>query len=41
MTDKPSNKAGTGQAMWGGRFSASPNALMQAINASIGFDKRL
>jgi len=41
MTDKPSNKAGTGQAMWGGRFSASPNALMQAINVSIGFDKRL
>ena len=27
--------------MWGGRFSASPNALMQAINVSIGFDKRL
>ncbi|MFZ4607709.1 MAG: argininosuccinate lyase, partial [Caulobacter sp.] len=25
----------------GGRFSASPNALMQAINVSIGFDKRL
>ncbi|MCF8505684.1 MAG: argininosuccinate lyase [Caulobacter sp.] len=41
MTDKPSNKAGAGQAMWGGRFSASPNALMQAINVSISFDKRL
>jgi argininosuccinate lyase len=41
MTDKSSNKAGAGQAMWGGRFSASPNALMQAINVSIGFDKRL
>jgi argininosuccinate lyase len=27
--------------MWGGRFSASPNALMQAINVSISFDKRL
>jgi argininosuccinate lyase len=27
--------------MWGGRFSASPSALMEAINASIGFDKRL
>jgi len=27
--------------MWGGRFSASPNALMQAINVSIGFDRRL
>jgi len=28
-------------AMWGGRFSSSPSALMEAINASIGFDRRL
>ena len=28
-------------AMWGGRFSAGPDAIMEAINASIGFDKRL
>ncbi len=28
-------------AMWGGRFAAGPDALMEAINASIGFDKRL
>ncbi len=27
--------------MWGGRFSAQPGALMQAINVSIDFDKRL
>jgi argininosuccinate lyase len=27
--------------MWGGRFSAGPDAIMQAINASIDFDKRL
>ncbi len=27
--------------MWGGRFSAKPADLMQAINVSIGFDKRL
>ncbi len=27
--------------MWGGRFSAGPDAIMEAINASIGFDKRL
>jgi argininosuccinate lyase len=27
--------------MWGGRFSASPSALMEAMNASIGFDQRL
>jgi len=27
--------------MWGGRFAAGPAAVMQDINASIGFDKRL
>ncbi|MDR3506837.1 MAG: argininosuccinate lyase [Caulobacteraceae bacterium] len=27
--------------MWGGRFSVKPAELMQAINVSIGFDKRL
>jgi argininosuccinate lyase len=26
---------------WGGRFSEGPAAIMQAINASIGFDHRL
>ncbi|MFY8139275.1 MAG: lyase family protein, partial [Caulobacter sp.] len=44
MTDNPSNTSkpsGEGQAMWGGRFSARPSDLMQAINVSIGFDKRL
>ncbi|HEX5380469.1 MAG TPA: argininosuccinate lyase, partial [Phenylobacterium sp.] len=30
-----------GQAMWGGRFTAKPAELMQAINVSIGFDRRL
>ncbi|MGJ8562234.1 MAG: argininosuccinate lyase [Alphaproteobacteria bacterium] len=30
-----------GQKMWGGRFSAEPGELMQAINVSIDFDKRL
>ena len=27
--------------MWGGRFQAGPDAIMEAINASIGFDQRL
>lgn len=27
--------------MWGGRFTAGVDAIMEAINASIGFDKRL
>jgi argininosuccinate lyase len=29
------------QQMWGGRFAGGPSELMQRINASIGFDKRL
>src|SRR6478752_2863060 len=35
-TSKPSSNT-----MWGGRFSSTPSALMEAINASIGFDQRL
>ncbi|WP_422075121.1 argininosuccinate lyase [Tranquillimonas rosea] len=35
MTDHSSN------AMWGGRFAEGPDAIMEAINASIGFDQRL
>ncbi|MCB1481379.1 MAG: argininosuccinate lyase [Rhodobiaceae bacterium] len=27
--------------MWGGRFSSGPDAVMEAINASIDFDRRL
>jgi len=45
MTDKKRNdrdnaSAGT-SAMWGGRFNAGPSAVMEAINASIGFDKKM
>lgn len=28
-------------SIWGGRFSEGPSAVMEEINASIGFDKRL
>jgi argininosuccinate lyase len=31
----------SGQTMWGGRFNDKPAELMQAINVSIGFDRRL
>jgi argininosuccinate lyase len=31
----------TSNAMWGGRFAAGPDAVMEAINASIDFDRRL
>jgi argininosuccinate lyase len=35
VSDKPAN------AMWGGRFAMSPSEIMQEINTSISFDKRL
>ncbi|MBD0866470.1 MAG: argininosuccinate lyase [Rhodobacteraceae bacterium] len=35
MTDTTSNQ------MWGGRFAAGPDAIMEAINASIRFDQRM
>jgi argininosuccinate lyase len=31
----------TSNQMWGGRFAAGPAAIMEAINASIGFDRKL
>ncbi|MCA3700013.1 MAG: argininosuccinate lyase [Brevundimonas sp.] len=31
----------SGQTLWGGRFSAKPAEIMQAINVSIGVDQRL
>jgi argininosuccinate lyase len=33
--NEPANQA------WGGRFAAGPSAIMQEINASIGFDRKL
>ena len=38
MTDKPESQE---NQMWGGRFSKGPDAIMEAINASIDIDKRL
>jgi argininosuccinate lyase len=42
MTDtrNPADPKASNQ-MWGGRFAAGPDAIMEAINASIGFDKRM
>jgi argininosuccinate lyase len=34
-------KSPAANQMWGGRFASGPDAIMQAINASIGFDQRL
>ena len=37
MAKKPES----GQEMWGGRFAAKPDQVMEAINASIDIDKRM
>jgi argininosuccinate lyase len=39
MSDASDDKKG--QSLWGGRFEKKPAELMQAINVSIGFDRRL
>ena len=36
-----SDDSKTANAMWGGRFSAGPDAIMEAINASISYDQRM
>ena len=43
MTDKTKSASSSAPAssMWGGRFAGGPAAIMQRINASIDFDKRL
>ncbi|MEQ5776415.1 MULTISPECIES: argininosuccinate lyase [unclassified Thalassospira] len=41
MTDQTSANPKNANALWGGRFEAGPSAIMEEINASIGFDKRL
>ena len=36
-----SDSTKTANSMWGGRFAMAPDAIMEEINASIGFDQRL
>lgn len=40
-TDKNPGKNTDKNTMWGGRFAAGPAAIMEDINASIGFDQKL
>ena len=40
-SDAQSPAQGAGQKMWGGRFNARPDEIMQAINVSIDVDRRL
>src|SRR3546814_19384490 len=39
-SDRATADAGA-NTMWGGRFASGPAAVMDRINASIGFDRRL
>jgi argininosuccinate lyase len=41
MSDDRTKSGNDASTMWGGRFSGGPDAVMEAINASIDFDKRL
>lgn len=41
MTDARKRRNKPANAQWGGRFAAGPSAIMQEINASIGFDRKL
>ncbi len=41
MTQDNSATTPSANSMWGGRFASGPDAIMTAINASIGFDQRL
>ncbi|WP_052401895.1 argininosuccinate lyase [Muricoccus aerilatus] len=38
---QPDHNPNTANAAWGGRYAAGPSAIMQAINASIGFDRKM
>lgn len=39
--DKKSAGSNSENTMWGGRFASGPDAIMEEINASIGFDQKL
>ena len=41
MTDTPDLRNVKSNAQWGGRFEAGPSMVMQEINASIGFDRKM
>jgi len=41
MTKQSDQGSKTSSTIWGGRFSGGPAAIMEEINASIGYDQRL
>jgi argininosuccinate lyase len=41
VSDTPEQRNEAANPQWGGRFAAGPSLVMQEINASIGFDRKL
>lgn len=41
MSTTPQQRNTAANAQWGGRFQAGPSVIMEEINASIGFDRKL
>jgi argininosuccinate lyase len=41
LNDTPEGRNAAANIQWGGRFAAGPSVVMQEINASIGFDRKL
>ncbi len=41
MNETPTRRNEAANVQWGGRFAAGPSLIMQQINASIGFDRKL
>ncbi|MEQ8665530.1 MAG: argininosuccinate lyase [Rhodospirillales bacterium] len=41
MSANDTKTRGSASTIWGGRFADGPDAMMERINASIGFDKKL
>jgi argininosuccinate lyase len=41
LSETPQKRTEAGNPQWGGRFADGPSVVMQEINASIGFDRKL
>src|SRR5580700_8252644 len=41
ISSNPDLRNSDANAQWGGRFAAGPSVVMQEINASIGFDRKM
>src|ERR1700739_3477138 len=41
VSNTPDLRNSRANAQWGGRFAAGPSVIMQEINASIGFDRKM